>query len=151
MTRPKISDAGMAVLRYLRAEEQAGRAPSYRAVTTATGHTQAVFGPLRQHKLVEPRGLKLTDFGRGVADGLVTTKVQNHGPKPMPAPPVVEKPAPVVEVPEALAGYRLPEGMKHPPIPGPATRPQGMSVRQWAAITVPEHSPLHNACARGMW
>lgn len=133
--KPRVSDAGLSVLRFLRAEENAGREPTYRDVQIATGHASHVFGPLRARKLVTVRGNTLTDFGRKVADGLLAVVPQNHGPAvPMPRRAPSEPPPSgvVAVIPAALATRR---GIKHPPMPEPGTKPAGMSAERWAHLT----------------
>lgn len=144
-----LSEPAQKALRYLREHEGDAERPSYRKIQEATGATNNVITTLRARKLVHPARLVLTDYGRKVADGEVAIETQTHGPKLSERKAVVEdKPAPVVAIPAALTGYR---GIKHPPIPGPAERPQGVTPRAWEVRTTPEHSPLHNACARGLW
>ncbi len=146
-----LSEPAQKVVLYLREHEGEAERPSYRRIQAATGATNNVITTLRARKMVHPQRLALTDYGRDVADGKVAVVTQTHGPKlPQRKAPPPEKPAPapVVVVPVALAGYR---GIKHPPIPGPVKRPEGMTARAWEVLTAPEHSVLHNACARGLW
>ena len=133
--KARVSDAGLSVLRFLRAEENAGRKATYRDVQIATGHASHVFGPLRQRKLVTVRGNTLTDFGRKVADGLFAVVPQNHGPAvPMPRRAPSEPPSSGVKpiVPAAFVKFR---GFDHPPMPEPGTKPAGMSAERWAHLT----------------
>ncbi len=133
--KPRVSDAGLSVLRFLRAEENAGRKATYRDVQIATGHASHVFGPLRQRKLVTVRGNTLTDFGRKVADGLLAVVPQNHGPAvPMPRRAPSEPPPSGVKpiVPPSLATRG---GIKHPPMPEPGVKPANMSAARWAHLT----------------
>lgn len=133
--KARVSDAGLSVLRFLRAEEHAGRKATYRDVQIATGYASHVFGPLRARKLVTVRGITLTDFGRKVADGLLAVVPQNHGPAvPMPRrTPSEPPPSGVVPVvPPSLATFG---GIKHPPLPEPGTKPAGLSAARWAYLT----------------
>ena len=146
-----LSEPAQKVVLYLREHEGEPERPSYRKIQEATGATNNVITTLRQRKMVHPQRLALTDYGRDVADGKVAVVTQAHGPK-MPErkapPPEKPAPAPVVVAPVAFARYR---DIKHPPIPGPAQRPEGMTARAWEVLTAPEKSVLHNACARGLW
>lgn len=70
-----------------------------------------------------------------------------RGPVPDPeTPPAPAPPPDGIRVPAALANLR---GIRHPPLPQPAVRPEGYDKRDWYRRVVPEKSPLHDACARG--
>lgn len=66
---------------------------------------------------------------------------------PVPDPPKREEPAPVSGV--RIMVPVVSRGMKHPPIPQPAQRPEGCSPDRWRLLSTPLPSPLHDACARG--
>lgn len=66
---------------------------------------------------------------------------------PVPDPPRREEVAPVSGVRQMVPVVS--RGMKHPPIPQPAQRPEGFSADRWRLLSTPLPSPLHEACMRG--
>lgn len=101
-----------------------------------------------------PGKVGLTEKGKRMASGDLNFAAPRPA-APVPSPQKVTAappPAPVVPsldslVPPALA---MRGGIRHPAIPKPAEKPKNMTLREWQRNILPEESPLHDACARGL-
>jgi DNA-binding Lrp family transcriptional regulator len=149
-----VSEAGMAILRALLVNGAMSLRELSRRLGKGWGKCAAVGDEVHALSasgfVVHDRLVALTEKGQRAATGDLHAVPPMQIPRTEPATRVAMG-APKRDIDSLVpAALRTLGGIRHPPIPRAAERPSSIRLRDWMRHTTPDHSPLHDACARGM-